>query len=618
MSGRQAQSRMPQSQHNQDCPVDTDAAEFQFETLSLLSQRRWMETAAAAERQSARWSLEGLAAAPGAISGHTVGALTPVCAPNRELQTERADCKSSSRSFEKQLAHPTSKSNSEWVTADTDVLQKILNEWDAEASGEAQRASHTNTNSTSMSMPYKTQTQSAAAKPPIARMVTMSSSSSSPPRKERPQVVSSSSRRKLELQMLRTHVCDLDEKLRRLKEFARLVSSTKGQQEPLTSVSTAPPLSKAVAERQCERAQQAQNDNARLKLKLLKQKKLAKDLKRALYKRIKRYAVRWHLPSSISLYASQDDSVIDTLSAVVLIAPTRHASTAASIRYRSGRVARRPRGVSGDDGSHQYHAPERRQRLLGPADPDAINNAAKRLVPQVGRTPCRCRHVCLRQRDQLRRSPLSESSSGKSDGASSRASATRQPQVQRSREFAVVCLFQLCQRAVWVQALTFVDWLYVPELWWLARYDSHPVALSLRKRSGDRHVPLSVRQPLVRGRRTLSLSVDHCHRPSRCVRSGGARSGGPGPNVDRPHRDEPRDVGHHPHPDVHDDHARGAPRAVFVSLGEGNRRKVRDPRMGPQHLRSSPEFRVRSARPRRVLLTWDWNFNIFFANARIF
>lgn len=125
----------------------------------------------------------------------------------------------------------------------------------------------------------------------------MGSSSSSPPRKERPQVAFSSSRRKLEIQKLRIHIYDLDEKLQRLKEFARLVSWAKDQQEPPTSVSTTHPLLKTVAERQCERAQQALNDNARLKSKLPEHKKFAKDLKRALHKRIKRYAVCWHLPS---------------------------------------------------------------------------------------------------------------------------------------------------------------------------------------------------------------------------------------------------------------------------------------------------------------------------------
>lgn len=196
-----------------------------------------------AKRESARWSLDELPAPPGAVSKQEL-----TFTHTREQQLERVDCTLSSFAWDEQFELSTSalgaqiESNEEWVTADDEVLQRILNGWDAEASGEAQSAS--DTSRSSALVPDKALTAMpppAAAKPPIAWA--WAKGSSSLPRTERPQFAYSSSRRKLEIQTLRIEAYDLDGKLRRLKEFARALWP-KGQQE-LTSVAASPPLWKA-------------------------------------------------------------------------------------------------------------------------------------------------------------------------------------------------------------------------------------------------------------------------------------------------------------------------------------------------------------------------------------
>lgn len=183
--------------------------------------------------------------------------------------------------------------------SDIDVLQGLFIGWDAEnddgVSSTSSTSSLVSTSCESLNIESPTRF---VVQPTVKTGDVLIRSSSSSPNEGRPRFTNSSARQKHEKHMLQREAQSLSEKLRRLQEAAR-ASWLKREDNALSTSfkRLTAPVWKTVAQKQRERLQQAQSKNQQLKLRALDHKKLAKDLRRALYKRTTRNAVRWQYKS---------------------------------------------------------------------------------------------------------------------------------------------------------------------------------------------------------------------------------------------------------------------------------------------------------------------------------
>lgn len=172
-----------------------------------------------------------------------------------------------------------------------DILQGIFAGWDPEY--DIHSACSSSSISVSMSphesLSIESLTKCATASRAVETLTKRRSSSTD---KTKPKLASSSARQKHEKHRLQREAHELSEKLRRLQESARVSWLKRDDELPTSSKLVVSPAWKTVAKTHRDQLQQAQSGNQQLKLQSLEHKKLAKNLRRALCKRMTQNEVR--------------------------------------------------------------------------------------------------------------------------------------------------------------------------------------------------------------------------------------------------------------------------------------------------------------------------------------
>ncbi|GAB9466376.1 hypothetical protein Gpo141_00003753 [Globisporangium polare] len=167
-----------------------------------------------------------------------------------------------------------------------DILQGIFAGWDPEYDIHS-ACSSSSSISVSMSphesLSIESLTKCATASRAVETLTKRRSSSTD---KTKPKLASSSARQKHEKHRLQREAHELSEKLRRLQESARVSWLKRDDELPTSSKLVVSPAWKTVAKTHRDQLQQAQSGNQQLKLQSLEHKKLAKNLRRALCKRM--------------------------------------------------------------------------------------------------------------------------------------------------------------------------------------------------------------------------------------------------------------------------------------------------------------------------------------------